>query len=655
VARIFLAYDRDDLDRARTVAGAIQRARHTVWWDRNIQGGAQYNREVEQALNEADAIVVLWSEHSIDSTWVRDEAAVGRDRGRLIPILIDEVSAPLGFRQFQNIDLSKWNGRGRSVDLKDLLATIASLAAKTDVRPSKKVRPKKKAVSDRISPNPEATAPWQIPWKLAAVLPLLVIAAAFAIWRLTNTNSRVPLVAVAAAEPAPVANELARDLLVKLGRLQSVRPNALNLVHGEAGQKADLVLQVAGSRAAQQSNASLVLMDGRNRSVLWSNDFQRPLADEADLKQQLGYTSAQVLGCALEGVNAPGKDLDQQTFKAYLTACAALADLATGDPGPLLPILRQVVEKSPRFAGAWGKLLDVEAELARNSSLPAYDPKLVSALRRDIAEARKIDPNLPETYVAEARLVPPANFLEQGRLLDLAVAHNPRNASALSQRSTFLQAVGRLRESIEDGRRAVELDPLTPAMRDNLVAILTYTGKFDAARQELQNAERLWPGATSLQMARYRLELRYGDPKEALQILRYGKLGSPADTLQETFLQARINRTPENIDKTVRLAQAITAQVPDGASSLIQTLAEFDRAEELIRTLLRWRRMDRVDAITNVLFRPAFGKLHRDRRFMQVAQHLGLLNYWRKSGKWPDICMDPDLPYNCKVEAAKLT
>lgn len=29
-------------------------------------------------------------------------------------------------------------------------------------------------------------------------------------------------------------------------------------------------------------------------------------------------------------------------------------------------------------------------------------------------------------------------------------------------------------------------------------------------------------------------------------------------------------------------------------------------------------------------------------------------DYWRKSGKWPDFCFRPDLPYDCKAEAARL-
>jgi exonuclease VII large subunit len=42
---------------------------------------------------------------------VRDEAGAGRDRGRLVPVQIDATMPPLGFRQFQAIDLSAWKGR----------------------------------------------------------------------------------------------------------------------------------------------------------------------------------------------------------------------------------------------------------------------------------------------------------------------------------------------------------------------------------------------------------------------------------------------------------------------------------------------------------------------------------------------------------------
>ena len=39
---------------------------------------------------------------------------------------------------------------------------------------------------------------------------------------------------------------------------------------------------------------------------------------------------------------------------------------------------------------------------------------------------------------------------------------------------------------------------------------------------------------------------------------------------------------------------------------------------------------------------------------MGVAQRLGLVDYWQRSGRWPDICREPKLPYDCKAVAEKL-
>ena len=58
---------------------------------------------------------------------------------------------------------------------------------------------------------------------------------------------------------------------------------------------------------------------------------------------------------------------------------------------------------------------------------------------------------------------------------------------------------------------------------------------------------------------------------------------------------------------------------------------------------------------TYVYFTPWVRPFRADPRFMHVARGLGLTDYWSKSGKWPDFCFEPGLPYDCKAEAAKLT
>ena len=145
MASVFLSYDREDADLARPIAQALVKAGHAVWWDEHIQAGAQYNKEIDAALKQADAVVVLWSERSVDSAWVRDEAAAGRDSGRLVPVALDATEPPLGFRQYHTVDLTSPRGRGRSAGIKQLAGAIEALgrpgstmASKTtpDTRPS---------------------------------------------------------------------------------------------------------------------------------------------------------------------------------------------------------------------------------------------------------------------------------------------------------------------------------------------------------------------------------------------------------------------------------------------------------------------------------------------------------------------------------------
>jgi hypothetical protein len=92
------------------LAEALRGAGFSVWWDRNIIAGKQYDRVIEQALDEAKCVIVCWSRHSVDSEWVKNEAAAGAERGILVPVFLDEVRLPLEFRRRQTVSLIDWNG-----------------------------------------------------------------------------------------------------------------------------------------------------------------------------------------------------------------------------------------------------------------------------------------------------------------------------------------------------------------------------------------------------------------------------------------------------------------------------------------------------------------------------------------------------------------
>lgn len=107
---VFISYASSDRERARTLASALAARGWSVWWDRKIKAGQIFDEVIERELETAKNIVVLWSNDSISSEWVKNEAAVAAQRGVLVPVLIDSVKVPLEFRRKQTADLIGWDG-----------------------------------------------------------------------------------------------------------------------------------------------------------------------------------------------------------------------------------------------------------------------------------------------------------------------------------------------------------------------------------------------------------------------------------------------------------------------------------------------------------------------------------------------------------------
>jgi hypothetical protein len=107
---IFLSYTERDRDAAIRVVDLLESAGWTVWWDRRIPAGETWRNVLERALGEMRCMIVLWSNNSISSEWVYEEASEGRRQGKLVPVLIEAVRPPAGFREIQAADLSAWDG-----------------------------------------------------------------------------------------------------------------------------------------------------------------------------------------------------------------------------------------------------------------------------------------------------------------------------------------------------------------------------------------------------------------------------------------------------------------------------------------------------------------------------------------------------------------
>ena len=143
---IFISYASADRERARLLADALANKGWSVWWDRTIPPGKEFDQVIEEALDAAKCVVVLWSKTSTASSWVKTEAAEAMRRKILVPALIDETKIPLEFRRLQAADLSQWQGELSHPELekfsRSIEANINSMVEPVpDAKPSPQLPP----------------------------------------------------------------------------------------------------------------------------------------------------------------------------------------------------------------------------------------------------------------------------------------------------------------------------------------------------------------------------------------------------------------------------------------------------------------------------------------------------------------------------------
>ncbi len=126
MADVFLSYAREDREQAEKIAALLEQSGWSVWWDRQIQprSGETFDSIIDKELGRSRCALILWSHHSIGSTWVKAEAIEALEAEKLVQARLDEVKPPLPFRAFHCASLVGWNGRSDHAEFAAVRAAI---------------------------------------------------------------------------------------------------------------------------------------------------------------------------------------------------------------------------------------------------------------------------------------------------------------------------------------------------------------------------------------------------------------------------------------------------------------------------------------------------------------------------------------------------
>ena len=130
MADIFISYAKADRPLALKLVAMLEAEGWEVWWDTSLSIGDDFPNEIMTQLGRARAVIVIWTDASIKSDWVRSEAGRAQADRKLIPVKLahltyKDLPPPFDVLHTENV----------SEDNKIRAAVVAQLA-KPAVEPS---------------------------------------------------------------------------------------------------------------------------------------------------------------------------------------------------------------------------------------------------------------------------------------------------------------------------------------------------------------------------------------------------------------------------------------------------------------------------------------------------------------------------------------
>jgi tetratricopeptide (TPR) repeat protein len=541
LADIFVSYSRRDRKRVAPLVALLQEQGWTVWWDSEINPGESFDELIDEEIEKARAIVVVWSKHSVTSRWVRNEALEAADREILVPVRLDGSRIPVAFRQTQVADLTRWPGHASTAEMSQLLRAIGErIGTGPDLQalPQETVGRQRKLSLAIIGAILVAMlGAGALFWREAALAPQTTETNAVAVLRLaTSIDSDTTNFAADS-----LGDEITRVLEnvdgIRLANLTAAWELPYDLTESEIAARLNVRYLVQGAVDAKADDAvalQIRLYDTVDERPLFEDTYEYQPSRIQTLRRQIVAEILAALGLSQTRIEAALDSAsairDDAAYQRYLRARAILRQ--SGELNELAAardLLIQAVQQDPGFGAAHAALCRAYLGIFRvGGDLKSFE-RAEGACHRALtlgdgdAEAQLALGDLYElsgqyeraeaSYERALDLDPLLTDALSGLGYALTMQGKSRRAERAYRRSTeiqpgywrthnrlawFLLQQGRYQEAVDSYTQVIFLVPDNPWGYSNRGAALFVSGDFSGAIKDWQRATDIDPESGAL-------------------------------------------------------------------------------------------------------------------------------------------------------------
>ncbi len=429
MTHVFVSYARSTEAQAQQVADALRSLGHEVWRDDELPAHRPYSEVIEERLQAAGAVVVMWSAEAVKSQWVRAEADAAREKGTLVQVSVDGTVPPMPFNQIQCADLKGWDGDVSAPGWRKVEGSVSALVgASSGPVP-------RDAKRDKLS---------------ICVLPF------------ANMSGD--------AEQEYFSDGISEDITTDLSKISALAVTARNSAFMFKGQAIDVcdvarklsvnhVLEGSVRKAGGRVRITAQLIDGATGDHLWAERYDRDLTDIFAIQDEI--SKAIVAALRLKLLPDEKKAIEHRgttNAEAYQLYLMARNYWVTGNYGDIrreervIRICRRAVEIDPEYGRAWALLAIAQANLRHSFGKPDEDGV------EEAERALSLDSGIAEAHCVIAR-----NLFESGKLaeadkeIDVALSLDPDSWEVNRETARILYRQGRMTEAARYFQKAVDI------------------------------------------------------------------------------------------------------------------------------------------------------------------------------------------------------